>query len=154
MYEVFERMAYYGISSNLVVYLTKKLHQGTVKSSNNVTNWVGTIWLTPILGAYVADAHLGRYWTFVVASVIYLSVCMHAAISSFLYRTHALLLVQLPALSRPKNETIFGPHVSIQISYVNTVSYISFSEHVILSEFINPFIASCTVFLITRSNKG
>jgi dipeptide/tripeptide permease len=116
-------MAYYGISSNLVVYLTKKLHQGTVKSSNNVTNWVGTIWLTPILGAYVADAHLGRYWTFVVASVIYLSVCMHAAISSFLYRTHALLLVQLPALSRPKNETIFGPHVSIQISYVNTVSY-------------------------------
>ncbi|KAH8495577.1 hypothetical protein Peur_055717 [Populus x canadensis] len=73
VYEVFERMAYYGISSNLVVYLTKKLHQGTVKSSNNVTNWVGTIWLTPILGAYVADAHLGRYWTFVVASVIYLS---------------------------------------------------------------------------------
>ncbi|GMP55915.1 hypothetical protein CsSME_00020577 [Camellia sinensis var. sinensis] len=72
VYEVFERMAYYGISSNLVVYLTDKLHQGTVKSSNNVTNWVGTIWMTPILGAYVADAHLGRYWTFVIASVIYL----------------------------------------------------------------------------------
>ncbi|KAF5736725.1 protein NRT1/ PTR FAMILY 5.2-like [Tripterygium wilfordii] len=73
VYEVFERMAYYGISSNLVLYLTRKLHQGTVKSSNNVTNWVGTIWITPILGAYVADAHLGRYWTFIVASVIYLS---------------------------------------------------------------------------------
>ncbi|KAF8401960.1 hypothetical protein HHK36_012911 [Tetracentron sinense] len=73
VYEVFERMAYYGISSNLVIYLTKKLHQGTVASSNNVTNWVGTVWMTPILGAYVADAHLGRYWTFVIASVIYLS---------------------------------------------------------------------------------
>ncbi|GAV60309.1 PTR2 domain-containing protein [Cephalotus follicularis] len=72
VYEVFERMAYYGISSNLVLYLTKKLHQGTVKSVNNVTNWVGTIWMTPILGAYVADAHLGRYWTFVFASAIYL----------------------------------------------------------------------------------
>ncbi|XP_017975434.1 PREDICTED: protein NRT1/ PTR FAMILY 5.2 [Theobroma cacao] len=66
-------MAYYGISSNLVLYLTRKLHQGTVKSANNVTNWVGTIWITPILGAYVADAHLGRYWTFVIASVIYIS---------------------------------------------------------------------------------
>ncbi|RWR97606.1 protein NRT1/ PTR FAMILY 5.2-like protein [Cinnamomum micranthum f. kanehirae] len=65
-------MAYYGISSNLILYLTKKLHQGTVKSSNNVTNWVGTIWMTPIVGAYVADAHLGRYWTFVIASCIYL----------------------------------------------------------------------------------
>ncbi|WZZ13955.1 hypothetical protein YC2023_107044 [Brassica napus] len=57
-------MAYYGISSNLVIYMTTKLHQGTVKSSNNVTNWVGTVYLTPILGAYVADAHLGRYRTF------------------------------------------------------------------------------------------
>ncbi|KAF3457856.1 hypothetical protein FNV43_RR02516 [Rhamnella rubrinervis] len=72
VYEVFERMAYYGISSNLVLYLTNKLHQGTVSSANNVTNWVGTIWMTPILGAYVADAHLGRYWTFIVASIIYL----------------------------------------------------------------------------------
>ncbi|CAM8880718.1 unnamed protein product [Rhodiola kirilowii] len=73
VYEVFERMAYYGISSNLVVYLTKKLHQGTVTSANNVTNWGGTIWLTPVLGAYIADAHLGRYWTFIIACIIYLS---------------------------------------------------------------------------------
>ncbi|KAL3506173.1 hypothetical protein ACH5RR_031555 [Cinchona calisaya] len=72
-YEVFERMAYYGISSNLFIYLTKKLHQGTVKSANNVTNWTGTIWMTPILGAYFADALLGRYWTFVIACAIYLS---------------------------------------------------------------------------------
>ena len=67
-------MAYYGISSNLVLYLTKKLNQGTVSSANNVTNWVGTIWMTPILGAYVADAHLGRYWTFLGASAIYFAV--------------------------------------------------------------------------------
>ncbi|KAK7859986.1 protein nrt1/ ptr family 5.3 [Quercus suber] len=66
-------MAYYSISSNLVVYLTSKLHQGTVTSANNVTNWVGTIFITPILGAYIADAHLGRYWTFIIACIIYLS---------------------------------------------------------------------------------
>ncbi|XP_027118855.1 protein NRT1/ PTR FAMILY 5.2 isoform X1 [Coffea arabica] len=73
VYEVFERMAYCGISANLILYLTKKLHQGTVTASNNVTYWIGTIWLTPILGAYVADAYLGRYWTFVIACAIYLS---------------------------------------------------------------------------------
>ncbi|KAJ9555781.1 hypothetical protein OSB04_010395 [Centaurea solstitialis] len=71
VYEVFERMAYYGISSNLIIYLTTKLRQGTVTSSNNVTNWVGTIWMTPILGAYFADAVLGRYWTFVISASIY-----------------------------------------------------------------------------------
>ncbi|XP_063936860.1 protein NRT1/ PTR FAMILY 5.2 isoform X3 [Daucus carota subsp. sativus] len=73
-YEAFERMAFYGISTNLVLYLTRKLHEGTVKSSNNVTNWVGTVWLTPILGAYIADAHLGRYWTFIVSAFIYLGI--------------------------------------------------------------------------------
>ena len=75
VYEMFERMAYYGISSNLVIFMTTKLHQGTVQSSNNVTNWVGTIFLTPILGAYVADAHLGRYLTFVISSAICFLVC-------------------------------------------------------------------------------
>ncbi|GMJ01994.1 ARABIDOPSIS THALIANA PEPTIDE TRANSPORTER 3, NRT1/ PTR family 5.2, peptide transporter 3 [Hibiscus trionum] len=73
VYEVFERMAYYGISSNLIIYLTTRLHQGTVKSANNVTNWVGANWLTPILGAYIADAHLGRYWTFIISAIIYFS---------------------------------------------------------------------------------
>ncbi|KAH0633907.1 hypothetical protein KY290_037352 [Solanum tuberosum] len=71
-YEVFERMAFYGISTNLVIYLSNKFHEGTVKSSNNVTNWVGTVWLTPLIGAYIADAHLGRYWTFLISSAVYL----------------------------------------------------------------------------------
>ncbi|KAH7522042.1 hypothetical protein FEM48_Zijuj07G0095900 [Ziziphus jujuba var. spinosa] len=84
-------MAYYGISSNLVLYLTRKLHQGTVSSANNVTNWVGTIWVTPILGAYIADAHLGRYWTFISASIIYL-----------LGMSALTLAVSLPALKPPQ----------------------------------------------------
>ncbi|KAL0927289.1 hypothetical protein M5K25_001452 [Dendrobium thyrsiflorum] len=90
VYEVFERMAYYGISSNLVIYMTNKLHQGTVSSANNVTNWVGTVWITPIIGAYIADAHLGRYWTFIIASVIYFSgMCV------------TTLAVSLPSLKPP-----------------------------------------------------
>ncbi|AES81570.2 peptide transporter 1 [Medicago truncatula] len=76
-YEMIERMAYYGIASNLVLYLTKKLHEGTVKSSNHVTNWVGTVWIMPAIGAYIADAYLGRYWTFVISSGIYfLGMCL------------------------------------------------------------------------------
>ncbi|XP_031372138.1 protein NRT1/ PTR FAMILY 5.2-like [Punica granatum] len=73
VYEIFERAAYWGIASNLVMYLSTKLHQGTVTSSSNVTDWVGATWLTPIIGAYIADAYLGRYWTFMIGSAIYLS---------------------------------------------------------------------------------
>ncbi|XP_020688616.1 protein NRT1/ PTR FAMILY 5.2 [Dendrobium catenatum] len=84
VYEVFERMAYYGISSNLVIYLTKKLHQGTVASSNNVTYWTGTAFLSSIVGAYIADAHLGRFRTFSIFSVVYfLGMCLLTAAVSF-----------------------------------------------------------------------
>ncbi|KAK3444551.1 hypothetical protein EUGRSUZ_A01361 [Eucalyptus grandis] len=102
-YEAFERMAFYGIASNLVVYLTKKLHEGTVTSSNNVTNWVGTTWMTPILGAYIADAYLGCFWTFIYASVLYLMVLqMHY--DSFVNVQGMLLLtlaVSVPSLRPP-----------------------------------------------------
>ncbi|GFP83396.1 protein nrt1/ ptr family 5.2 [Phtheirospermum japonicum] len=77
VYEIFERMTYCGISANLVLYLTKKLHQGTVTASNNVTYWIGAVMLTPVLGAYVADAHLGRYWTFLIACAVYfMGMCL------------------------------------------------------------------------------
>ncbi|KAL2236404.1 protein NRT1/ PTR FAMILY 5.2-like [Sesamum indicum] len=89
-YEIFERMAYYGIASNLVIYLTQQLHEGTVTSSNNVTNWAGTVWITPLLGAYIADTYLGRYWTFIIASAIYLvGMCL------------LTLAVSLPSLRPP-----------------------------------------------------
>lgn len=85
VYEVFERTAYYGISSNLISYLTDKLHQGTVQASNNVTNWTATVWITPILGAYIADAHLGRYRTFIVASLVCLIVCIFYSSSLIIF---------------------------------------------------------------------
>ncbi|KAL3653422.1 hypothetical protein CASFOL_003103 [Castilleja foliolosa] len=70
-YEAFERMAFYGIASNLVLYLTTQLHEDTVSSVRNVNNWSGSVWITPILGAYIADSYLGRFWTFTISSLIY-----------------------------------------------------------------------------------
>lgn len=75
-YEAFERMAFYGIASNLVNYLTTQLHEDTVSSVRNVNNWSGAIWMTPILGAYIADSYLGRFWTFTFSSLIYVTGMM------------------------------------------------------------------------------
>ncbi|KAJ1254627.1 hypothetical protein BS78_09G103200 [Paspalum vaginatum] len=72
-YEAFERMAFYGVASNLVVYLTTQLREATVPSVRNVNNWTGAVWMTPIAGAYIADTFLGRFWTFTVSSLIYLA---------------------------------------------------------------------------------
>ncbi|XP_027096910.1 protein NRT1/ PTR FAMILY 8.3-like [Coffea arabica] len=69
--ECCERLAYYGISTNLVTYLTKKMHEGNVSAATNVTTWQGTCYLTPLIGAVVADAYWGRYWTIATFSTIY-----------------------------------------------------------------------------------
>lgn len=66
-------MAFYGVASNLVVYLTTQLREETVSSVRSVNNWTGSVWMTPIVGAYIADTFLGRFWTFTISSFIYLS---------------------------------------------------------------------------------
>ncbi|KAJ4704493.1 protein NRT1/ PTR FAMILY 8.1-like [Melia azedarach] len=69
--ECCERLAYYGMSTNLVNYLQKLLNQGNVTASNNVTNWSGTCYITPLIGAFLADSYLGRYWTIAIFSIVY-----------------------------------------------------------------------------------
>lgn len=84
--ECCERLAYYGINTNLVTYLTKRLHQGNAAAAKSVTTWAGTCYLTPLLGAVLADAYFGRYWTIAAFSTIYFigmtTLTLSASVSS------------------------------------------------------------------------
>ncbi|KAM7496475.1 hypothetical protein LguiA_020889 [Lonicera macranthoides] len=69
--ECCERLAYYGMSSNLLLYFKYHLNQHSATASQNLSNWSGTCYITPLIGAFVADSYLGRYWTIASFSIIY-----------------------------------------------------------------------------------
>ncbi|RRT83091.1 hypothetical protein B296_00013445 [Ensete ventricosum] len=70
--ECCERLAYYGMSSNMVNYMKDRLHQENATAAMNNTNWSGTCYITPLLGAFIADAYLGRYRTIAGFMIIYI----------------------------------------------------------------------------------
>ena len=72
--EFSERLSYFGLATNLVVYLTTIIHQDLKTAVKNVNYWSGVTTLMPLLGGFVADAYLGRYTTVLVATTIYLMV--------------------------------------------------------------------------------
>jgi solute carrier family 15 (peptide/histidine transporter), member 3/4 len=78
--ECCERLAYYGMSTNLVLYFKERLHQHSAVASKNVSNWAGTCYITPLIGAFVADSYLGRYWTIASFSILYVIVSIVTSI--------------------------------------------------------------------------
>lgn len=62
------------MSANMVNYMKDHLHQENATAAKNNTNWSGTCYITPLLGAFIADAYLGRYWTIAGFMIIYILV--------------------------------------------------------------------------------
>ncbi|PUZ39800.1 hypothetical protein GQ55_9G370400 [Panicum hallii var. hallii] len=64
-------LAYYAVGTNLVSYLTKVQKQSNVAAASNIASWQGTCYLTPLLGAFLADSYWGRHRTIVISLMIF-----------------------------------------------------------------------------------
>jgi len=77
--EAAERFSYYGLNSILVVFMTKYLmdRQGhpAPMADTEAEGWyhyfVSCVYFLPLLGAFLADALLGKYLTILILSVVY-----------------------------------------------------------------------------------
>lgn len=105
--ECCERLAYYGIATNMVTYLRFQFHQHPATAANNVTNWSGTCYITPLIGAFFADAYLGRFWTIVVFSIIY-----------FLGMVLLTLSASVPALKPPAGQNATPSSLQLGVFYL------------------------------------
>ncbi|VAH72052.1 unnamed protein product [Triticum turgidum subsp. durum] len=70
--ECCERLAYYGMSTNLVNFMTDEMGMTYTAAANSVTNWGGTCYATTLIGAFLADAYLGRFRTIASFVIIYI----------------------------------------------------------------------------------
>ena len=56
--EMWERFNYYGMRAILVLFLVKAMAFNQIDASQVYGSYTGLIYLTPLLGGYIAD----RYW--------------------------------------------------------------------------------------------
>ena len=77
--EAAERFSFYGMRAILVVFMTQYLVSGSgvldVMSEDEAKGWfhlfVSAVYLTPLLGALLADGLLGKYRTIILLSLVY-----------------------------------------------------------------------------------
>lgn len=80
-------LAFFGVSVNLVLFLTRVLGQDNASAANNVSKWTGTVYLCSLIGAFLSDSYWGRYLTCAVFQVILVVVIQQISILciSFLF---------------------------------------------------------------------
>jgi proton-dependent oligopeptide transporter, POT family len=69
--EFAERSSYYGMRTILMLYLTTTLHFATTAATPISNGFKMACYFLPLVGGYIADRWLGRYWTIVGFSVPY-----------------------------------------------------------------------------------
>lgn len=93
--EFSERLSYFGLATNLIIYLTRVLHQEVKTAAKNVNYWQGVTTLVPLFGGFIADAYLGRFSTVLCSSVIYILVSPASLFHFHLYVTLCICEVQI-----------------------------------------------------------
>jgi POT family proton-dependent oligopeptide transporter len=70
--EFAERCSYYGMRAILGLYMADQLALGEANSATYMSFFIAGCYFLPLLGGYIADNFLGKYWTIVGFSVPYI----------------------------------------------------------------------------------
>ena len=68
--EMWERFSYYGMRGLLVLYLVNSLRWSDADAANLYGTYTGLVYLTPLLGGWLADRWLGTRRSLVIGSVV------------------------------------------------------------------------------------
>jgi POT family proton-dependent oligopeptide transporter len=112
--EMWERFSYYGMRAFLILYMTASIANGGLgfddrHAATVYGNYVGSVWLTPILGGLIADRLLGQYRSVLLGgTIIALGHFTLAFKSLSTFYAGLVLIVIGTGLLKPNVSTIVG----------------------------------------------
>ncbi len=68
--EMWERFSYYGMRAILVLYLVQSLKWSTARAANLYGTYTMLVFLTPLIGGYLADRYIGTRRSLVIGALI------------------------------------------------------------------------------------
>jgi len=75
--ETVEKLAKLGMQTNFMMYLITVYNMDQVYASNILNTWSAISNGLPVIGAFIADAYLGKFVTIAIASFANLAVCFN-----------------------------------------------------------------------------
>lgn len=97
--EMWERFSYYGMRALLVLYLIQYLFQGmdetiATKHAGNIYGWyTGLVYLTPLVGGYIADKFLGQRRCISIGAIVMAVGLFTLAASEFSFvKNYAMII--------------------------------------------------------------
>jgi len=83
--EMWERFSYYGMRAILALYMIKALIYDTAFTSSIYGYYTGLVYLTPLLGGYIADKYWGNRRSIIIGAIMMAIGQFALAFSGFLY---------------------------------------------------------------------
>ncbi|KAJ9560094.1 hypothetical protein OSB04_005254 [Centaurea solstitialis] len=105
--EVAERLAFFAVAVSMVLYLVKEMHQSLPNAATHVTDWIGAAYVLTLVGAFIADAYLGRFLTIIVFSFVYFGGMVMLTISAKLESLRPPLCLKPPCPPATDGQTAF-----------------------------------------------
>ena len=91
--EMWERFSYYGMRALLVLYLVNSLNYSDTDALHIYAIYTGLVYLTPIIGGYLADRYLGTQKAIFIGGITMMLGHFLMAFPNLLYLAMGLLII-------------------------------------------------------------
>lgn len=102
------------------MYIKNELHEGSASASESVNSWSGATTLLPIVGAFLADAYLGRFWTVAYSSAFYVLGLIMLTLSASLSALHPATCSTSSSCSKATSIQLAFFYISLYLIAIGT----------------------------------